>query len=192
MLQGGTLNPTFFGNYKLEKIQYLCYTSEYFTPCTNQKPLLKLNMEKELTELMQPIVDNCFDSLKESYEKKGYTVSLEKGKINTNINPEEIELIFNDYSLTRTKEDSIEYKTFSFKKNNNLFQILTFVNLIIDEEIKGDVDIIKYMENFNKFKFEFKLLDDGSNIYVLTDKLTKNKFQFAIRSNVLTNDRTYY
>ena len=39
-MQGGYSNPTNYAMYNDLKLQYLCYTSDHYIPCTVQQPLL--------------------------------------------------------------------------------------------------------------------------------------------------------
>jgi hypothetical protein len=68
--------------------------------------------------------------------------------------------------------------------NNNLYELISIANSIIEwEVIEGKADPRIYMALYNDFLIvERNHRDDGTNIYVLTDKNTEDKFQLASRS----------
>jgi len=102
-VQGGSLNPEHYFLYKNEKIEYLCYTEEYYKTCVMQQPMLKEHIESEIEKGITEEVNNCLDSLTESYEKKGYDVNLKKGKTKVELLPKRISVLFNSsLSLTKT------------------------------------------------------------------------------------------
>lgn len=183
-LQGGMMNPTFFTLYDEEKIRNLCYTAEYGVLCTIQEPQLKSTIELEITNAIKEKVDFCFNSLKESYQKKGYVFELEKGEEKTELLLKKIILKL-DYSLTLTKGESEKYDSFSIILNNNLYELQTLANNIIQFESNyGDSDVTMYMDYYPEFKIQKYLLGDGTKIYTVMDRKTENKFQFASRSLV--------
>lgn len=181
-VQGGSLNPEHYFTYNDEKIEYLCYTNEYYVPCIIQQPLLESHIESEIKNGIQNQVDSCFNSLKKSYEEKGYAVNLKPGETNVELLPDRILTRF-DYRVTLTKEETEEYKQFVMVLNNNLYELVSIANSIIEwEEAYGDADPTIYMTYYPDLKVDKNLRDDGTTIYVLTDRSGADKFQFASRS----------
>jgi len=69
--------------------------------------------------------------------------------------------------------------------NNNLYELIAIANSIIEwEATQGDADVRIYMAYYPNLKVEKNLRDDGTRIYIITDKNTGDKFQFASRSLV--------
>jgi len=181
-LQGGSINPIHYILYNNTKIEYLCYTNEYYIPCTVQQPMLKEHIELQITEDIDEAVDACFTSLKESYEKKGYDVNLKRGKKITELMPKKIIATFN-YSLTLTKGNTQTYDSFNIILNNNLYELTTIANDIIEwETTYGDAEVTTYMTYNHDLKAEKLMKNSGEKIYILTNRDTQNKFQFAVRS----------
>lgn len=183
-LHGGTLEPTSYYLYEDEKLQYLCLTNEYFLPCYNQKPLLKKEIEEELNEVLAPIVDSCFDSLKEVYVDSGYNTILKKGNFVLEVLPEKILLNFEGYELTTTKgQNSETYASFFIYKNSKLYELIRIADNIVSWEINvGKADIFSYMVLYHDLDVEKHIQEDGTNIYVLQYLNSGEKFQFASRS----------
>ena len=79
-LQGGSLNPEFYFTYENNKVQYLCYTNEYYSKCVVQPPILTQQyIESEIKDSISSDVSSCFDSLQQSYKNDGYVPSLKIG-----------------------------------------------------------------------------------------------------------------
>jgi hypothetical protein len=71
-----------------------------------------------------------------------------------------------------------------FLSNNNLFELVVIENSIIDwETTYGDAEVTTYMAYYPNLKVE-KKSGSGGKVYILTDRDTGNKFEFASRSQV--------
>ena len=183
-LSGGDLNPTFFSTFDGIKIKNLCYTSLYCTLCSVQEPQLSPHIEEEIKNNIEDKADECFDSLKTSYEKRGYDVNLKKEDINVKILPKKIATTLN-YTVTITKSDTQRYDNFVIALNNNLYELLAIANNIVELEANyGNSDVTIYMDLYPHLKVEKRLLSDGTKIYIASDRATENKFEFASRSLV--------
>jgi len=182
-LQGGSLDPAHYIMYNNDKIEYICYTGEYYKTCIVQQPMLKEHVESEIKNEIDDDVEACFDSMEKSYQKRGYDVSLKKGEKDVELLPKRIVATFN-YSLTLTKgEDSEKHDSFRVVMNNNLYELISIANSILEwEATHGDAETTVYMNYYHDLKVEKKKQSDGTTIYIITDRNTENKFQFASRS----------
>ena len=181
-LHGGSINPGHYILYDNTKIEYLCYTDEYYQTCVMQQPMLKQHIEEEIKNEIGNVANNCFDSLKESYEKKAYNVNLYKNSMNVELLPKRIVVNFNN-TLTITKDSTEIFDKFNVILNNNLYELVSIVNSILNWEARyGDSETTIYMNYYHDLKVEKKKQTDGSTIYILTDRNTLDKFQFASRS----------
>jgi len=91
--QGGSLTPTGFVLYNSNQISYLCYTSDYYSRCINQQPMLKYSVESEITDYIKPKVQQCIANLKQQYEQKGYQVESGVMKLQTTLQPYSIQVV---------------------------------------------------------------------------------------------------
>jgi len=181
-LQGGSVAPEHYLLYQDEKLEYLCYTNENYRTCVVQQPMLKSHIESEIEREISPVVNTCFEDLKESYEDQGYDVDIEVGDMVTELLPENIVTTLT-HKLTLTKGDTEIYESFRIVLDNNLYKLVSIANSIIDWEASyGDVDPSTYMSYYHGLKVEKLNQEEGSTLYILTDKDTENKFQFASRS----------
>ena len=185
-IQGGVINPVNSLLYNDTQVEYLCYTEEYYVPCVVQQPMLKTHIEKEIKDEINSDVESCFSSMKGSYEKKGYTVQLTSGEKKVELYPERIVSTF-DYSLTLTKgSDTQKYDSFIVVLNNNLYELVSIANNIIEwETLFGDAETTTYMTYYHDLKVEKNLRGNKGKIYVLTNRNTGDKFQFAIRGQIM-------
>ncbi|MFH0832002.1 MAG: hypothetical protein V1886_04030, partial [archaeon] len=87
---GGALNPKAYVTYGGEKISYLCYTSDYYSKCVNQQPLLKYNIESEITGYSLPKLQQCISELKVQLEKKGYSVTTGNLQLQATLQPKKV------------------------------------------------------------------------------------------------------
>ncbi len=184
-LQGGSIEPEHHILYQDEKIEYLCYTGEFFITCVIQQPLLKQSIESEIENGIREEVGNCFEALKESSIGSGYSVDLRTGPTSVELLPKRIVTSF-DYVLTLTKAETETHDSFSVILNNNLYELVGITNSILDLESRyGEAETTIYMNYYPDLKVEKLKQGDGTTIYVLTDRNDGNKFQFAVRSRVL-------
>jgi len=183
--QGGTIEPDFYFDYQGEKIEYLCYTAENYATCIVQQPLLKQHIESEIREDIAEEVETCFANLKANYENDGYSANLYQGKTVVELLPKRIVTKFENYVLTVTKGETARYDSFSVILNNNLYELTSIANSIIEWETKyGNAETTLYMNYYKDLKVEKNTQQDGTTIYILTDRNTEKKFQFASRSVV--------
>ncbi len=183
-LQGGTMTPSNYYTYGGSDIEYLCYTNENYSPCVMQQPLLQPSIENEIKNELQDNVRNCFDLMKESFESRGYTFELSSGQIYAELLPKRV-VLNADYKLRLSKEDSQVYDSFRVVVNNNLYELVGIANSILNWETNfGDAETTTYMDYYPNIKVEKKKQEDGSKVYILTERDGSGIFQFATRSYV--------
>ncbi len=182
--QGGSLDPVHYYLYLDEKIEYLCYTNEDYLTCVVQQPLLKQHIENEIKNAIKNKEDSCFAELRNSFQGQGYSVDLKEGNTSVELLPKRVVVTFNR-QLTLTKEDSETYEKLDVVLNNNLYELMSVANSIINMEVQfGDSETTVYMNYYHNLKVEKLKQGDGTKVYILTNRDTGNKFQFATRSKV--------
>ena len=180
--QGGSINPKNYFLYKDDKLELLCYTSEDYKLCTMQQPLLKQHIENEIKSEINDKVKTCFDKLQSDYQGKGYEVSLQRKNFSVELLPNKVSVVFN-YPLTLTKGDVKKYEQIRISLNNNLYELVGISNSILNTEATyGDSETTIYMTYYPWLKVEKLKQTYGETVYILTDRDSGNKFQFATRS----------
>lgn len=184
-VQGGSLNPENYILYEDNKVEYLCYTEEFYKTCTVQQPSLIPHIESEITKNIDGKVNSCFSSLKSSYERKGYSVTVTAGEKKIELAPQKIKATF-DYKVGMTKGDeSQRYDSFVVILNNNLYELASIAtNIVGFETLYGDAETTTYMTYYHNLKVEKFLRDSGTKVYRISDRNTGDEFQFASRSQV--------
>ncbi len=181
-LQGGSTNPEHFYLYQDNKLEYLCYTNENYKTCLVQQPMLKSHIESEIKNEISEEVNACLEDLESSFKEEGYSVNIEDGDVVVELLPERIVTTLT-HKLTLTRGDAKRYESFKIILNNNLYELISIADSIVDWEASyGDVDPSTYMGYYHGLKVEKLNQEDGSTVYILTDKDAENKFQFASRS----------
>ncbi len=184
-VQGGSFRPENYYIYQGNKVDYLCYTEENFKKCVMQKPFLKSSIEKELEDYLLPKVKRCIDSVKTSLEGKGYSVTLTNPESAVSLLPGSI--LIEVYTNLRIAKDNIEsYESIKIDVDSELNTMTAIASAILNWEARyGDSEIKDYMIYYPYLRVEKKKQGDGSTIYIITDKETKETFMFAVRSVAL-------
>jgi len=181
--QGGAIEPENYYLYEGHKVDYVCYTEEDFQKCVMQKPLLKNIIENELKNYIKSDVKECVESVKDSLEKKGSSVSLKEPVINVELVPDDV-LVNIELDLKITKGDASEaYKNIKTSVGSGLYEFVMVVSSIANLEAEyGDSEITSYMFNNHNLKVEKIKQGDETKIYVLTNRRSLEQFIFAVRS----------
>ena len=185
--QGGSLDPIEYAFYDKEKLQYLCYTPNYDESCARFPAFLIDSFQQEVSENIKLTVDSCFDALEESYKSKSYSTTLKKSssRVETKILLKEFRLELLNYELTVSKSSTEKHTSFNILMNSNLYELLDAASNILEDEVRlGEADKAQYMLNNLNLEITGPEYSDGTNIYIIKDKKTKETFQFASRSLV--------
>ena len=182
-LQGGSINPEHYYLYQDNKIEYLCYTSEYYVTCIMQQPMLKEHIENEISVGISEKAQQCLIELEKNYKSNGYQVELKNNLVEIELLPKRIVTKLNS-SLVLTKAgEKTRYDSINFAVTNNLYEMVAIANSILNMEARyGNSETTIYMDYYPDLKVEKFKQTDGATIYILTDRNTENKFQFASRS----------
>ncbi len=180
--RGGSINPQLGYMYSGTKVEYLCYTNQYYQTCSQQQPLLRQHIERELLEEIKPQARKCVESLKQNLKEKGYSVSSGKEDISISIVPDNIKIIINGLTAAKQQE-SVRYNKFEANFNSKIYSLIMLTSSILNWEARyGDSEITTYMAYYPNIRVEKLKQSDGTKIYKLQDRRTKDKFNFATRS----------
>jgi len=181
--KGGSINPVLFIDYKGEQVEYLCYTNEYYKTCIMQQPLLKQHVEYEINNYVEDDIKLCVESFKNEFEKRGYSVSVGKVSVSTNIVPDNVVVNIKAPVSIKKGEESLKYDNIKINIRSKIYNFLMIASSILNWEARyGDSDPLNFMVYYPNLKVEKLKQGDGSKIYILTDLITKDSFSFATRS----------
>ena len=179
-LQGGSLNPEGTYTYLGNEIEYLCYTNKNYQLCTVQRPFLQKHIEEEIQNAIKENADACFLALKENYDSGAI---LKSGTIQVDLLPGRILTTFSHEFTTNKKGSTTKYDEFKVVLNSGLYQLTSIADKIVDQETtRGEADVLTYMMLYRDLKIQKLKQTDDTKIYILENKNTKEKFQFASRS----------
>lgn len=183
MAQGGGINPENYYLYKDDKIEYICFTEKSFQKCVMQKPLLKESVENELTGYVQVPIKKCVNDVVSSLEGRGNDVSLKEPEIIVELVQGSV-LVDIDLDLKIVKgEDSQSYKNIKIDVSSKLYDFVIVAGLIANTEAEyGDSDTMPHMYRDKKLKVEKIKQGDETKVYILTDRESDDKFNFAVKS----------
>ncbi|MBI2047082.1 hypothetical protein HYT26_02890 [Candidatus Pacearchaeota archaeon] len=181
-LQGGGIEPENYVMYQGNKVEYLCYTNKYYQKCAMQRPLLKNYFEDSIASYAKGKVENCLGKYKADMEKRGYSVVTSDVNVGVEIVPKKIDVLVSS-PLTLTKESSKTFSSFSASVDSEMYNLIMVSSSILNWEARyGDSDPVAYMAYYPDLKVEKMKNSDGTTIYTLTQRETKEKFMFASRS----------
>lgn len=180
--RGGSISPAHAVTFGGEKIEYLCYTNEFYKTCVMQQPLLKQHVEYEIVNAIKPRIEGCITELKGQLEKRGYTVTSNRPDVSASIIPENININIK-LGMSVAKEKSVNYDVVTVSVKNRLYDLILISTSILNFEARlGDSDPLNYMFYYPDLKIQKLKQDDGTKIYILEDRETGQIFQFASRS----------
>jgi len=181
-VKGGFVNPEFTYTYKAEEIPFLCYTNLYYEPCVNQEPFLVSHFQDELLWAISEDIYSCFDNSLDDLRSQGYEVvtgdksaeiELEIGKVVVHLTA----------PVVLERESAKRFTEFEIEVNNPIYEILGIATSIVQFETSyGDSDVLTLMQFYPDYLIDKIKQSDGATIYVIEDKISGIKFQFASRS----------
>jgi len=178
----GFANPEFYYEYQSEKIGYLCYTNLYHQPCVVQKPFLVNHLSSELKKKTASDVVSCYENSLDELKAQGYEISSGTPDFEILFNPDQV--VYAIKAPTSViGSDSRNFEEFNVKINSPTYDILMIATSILQYEIAfGDSDVSSLMLYYPDFIIDKIKRSDGTTVYVIEDKQTQTKFQFASRS----------
>ncbi len=183
-VSGGFADPEFYYLYEDDKIGYLCYTNLYYKPCAVLKPFLKNHFEEQLEKVAKEKINKCYENSVAELKAKGYDVV--SGKVNSKIELKPKQVIVSvEAPISVSKQTTKKFRTFKIKINSPIYDMLMIATSILQYETKyGDSDVTSLMTLYPDFIIEKIKRGDGTTIYIIKNKESKTKFQFASRSFV--------
>ncbi len=179
--QGGSLEPKNYLLYQDNKVDYSCYTEDYYSKCVMQKPFLKQEIEQEIAAYIQPKVRECFQSMKSQLERGGSEVAVGNIKTEVSLVPNSI-IVTVRAPTTIKKQGAVSFNNFKTSVKSQIYDLVMLSSSISNYEARyGDSDTLTYMLYYPDIRVE-KIERDKGRVYILTHKPTEEKFMFASRS----------
>jgi hypothetical protein len=186
--QGGFKNPSNYLLYNGTKVSYLCHTSDYEKLCINKHPMLKQTIEKQIQNNLQANVEDCFNKLKENYDRDEYFA--EPTMFEIEIRNKRVHLFINKSIKIDLGRGDI--KTLDFFEITTPSPLLDFIKItgeIINQEVTCNcgietcnADRVQILRENRQFKIDKFMTSRDEEIYTLINIPTKKEFNFAIRN----------
>lgn len=181
-LQGGVIESQNYVLYKGNKVDYICYSENYYEKCIMQKPIIINTIRDELTKYSKPKIKSCLESIKSKYEKRGYIIGMKDPEISFDIVPDNV-LADVNANLVIEKDSVENYNSIKTGIKSKIYNFALIAGSISQWETRyGDSETMNYMLYYPSLKVEKKKQSEGSTIYILTDRDSDEKFYFASRS----------
>jgi hypothetical protein len=183
--QGGVIEPTNYYVYEGNKVEYLCYSANYYEKCTMQRPFVSQDIQKEIKAYITPKIKECMNNVKSSLERSGNVVNLGDVNVDVELVPGHIVMDVRS-GFTVSKGEVQSYKSIKVDKSSELYELAMISSSIMNWEARyGGSETLNYMLYYPQLKVEKKKQSDGTTIYILTNRDTNEKFMFASRSVAL-------
>ncbi len=183
--QGGDIEPEGSVMYKGKEITYLCYNANFYLPCINQRPMLIEHIEGEITDYIEPKVQECFTSLQQELEKRNYQVSLGSMNISTELQIKRVIVTINR-ELTITKnQETRNFEKLEAQVSSPIYDLAEIGNEIASQEAKYCYfNVNGFNSNYHDFEVRKDMTDD-SKIYAVKELTSGKEFKFATRGCVM-------
>lgn len=182
---GGDVNTGFSVMYKDINRSYLCYTSEFYKSCINQKPKLIEHIQDEITNYITPKISTCFDSLSTELDKR-YKVEMGDMSVNTILSPREV-LVNVDRKFKMTNgEDNREFDNYKVALVHPIYDLAKVAVEITNQEAQYcTFNTNGFMTIYPEYDITRFKTGNSDTMYIVKDRKTGEDFNFAIRSCVM-------
>jgi len=176
---GGLIKPQFTYQYKGEQFTYLCYTNKYYKTCTVQIPFPENTFQKQMKILIKDKINVCYSNAIDGLKSQGYSVAKGKLDYNVSVEPDGVAVKIK----APTVVGSQSFARFNVRINSKIYGMMMIATSIVQSEARyGDFDVSTMMQIYPNYIINKIKRADGTTVYIITNKLSKGKFQFASRS----------
>jgi len=187
--QGGYISPTNYRMYNSQRVSYLCYNYNYYTPCVNQEPVYFRHLEKEIESYIAPKLNECFSKLKENYETAGYTTNIAEDnemKVNITLKPKQLEIKVERKLEVLRGNETLRFEKADSKFDSPLYALArTAIEIINQEAVYCNFETVGYGLLYPEVKVTMTKLSEGPKIYMIQDKKTGKELNMAIRGCII-------
>jgi len=179
---GGEISPSQAISYQGSEWNYLCYQADFYQGCYNIHPMLEVQIEKEIEKDTQIEVQGCFNSMREDFENRGFSVGGGATTYSIDLLPGyvAINLIKN---IDISKEGvSQNFEDFNTKVPSPIYDLVQVSRDIVNSESRYcNFEYSGYMLLYPKYDIK-KISYDNNKLYSIIDRKSKFEFKFATRS----------
>jgi len=179
--KAGFVNPGLTYDYNGEEFTYLCYTNAYYETCTVQVPFLKNVFDEQMEVAIRDGVDSCYENSISDLKSQGYDVVGGVVDYDVLIEPGVVRVEID----APTSVGSQSFSRFNIGVNSPIYEMVMIATSILQSEATlGDAEVDSIMLYYPAYVANKIKRGDGTTVYILSNKILGNKFQFASRSLV--------
>lgn len=179
---GGEILPSLAISYQGKEWNYLCHSADYYLGCYNLHPMLESQIENQIIMDTSEDIKNCFDSMREEFEDRGYDVSGGATEYSIDLLPGYVDIKLNKQISVSNKESALEFDDFGFEIISSIYDLVEIARLVSNDESQFcNFEYNGYMLLYPQF--DIRRIDyRDSKLYRIKDRNTKEEFRMAIRS----------
>ena len=180
--QGGDLEVKGGIDYKGTMIPYLCYTSDWYNPCINQRPMLTEHIKQQINDYVETRVENCFQVVKKGLEGR-YNIEMGEMDFRTELYPRQIAIEINrDFKMTRG-EETRTFNTFKTGLNSPIYNLAeTAMEIANQQSYHCSFSEQGFMTFYRQYDIRKYWMENETRIYVIKEIPSNEDFIFATRS----------
>jgi len=179
---GGEILATRAIMYQGEEWNYLCYQADFYQGCYNIHPMLEMQIEKEIVTDTDAAVQDCFDTMREDFENRGFDVGGGPTEYSVNLLPGYVEInLAKNVDVSRDGA-SQSFEDFGTKIISPIYELVQIARDVVNSESQFcHFEYNGYMLLYPKY--DIRRIDySDSKIYRLIDRRSGAEFRFAVRS----------
>jgi len=179
---GGEILPTQAIMYKGEEWNYLCYQADYYQGCYNIHPMLELQIESEIVKDTSAAVQDCFDTVREDFEDRGYSVTGGTTQYSVDLLPGYVKVNLVKPIEVSRPGSSKSFEDFNTSVVSPIYDLVQVAREVVNSESQFcHFEYNGYMLLYPKY--DIRRIDySDSKIYRLIDRNSGAEFRFAVRS----------
>jgi len=185
-INGGDVNTGFSVMYNNINRSYLCYTTEYYKPCVNQRPKLIEHIQDEITNYIRPQISDCFDSLKSELDKRYESIEMGDMKVTTTLSPGEVLVNIDRKFKMSNGGNNKEFDNYKIAVVHPIYDLAKIAAEITNQEAQYcSFDTAGFMTIYPQYDITKFKTGNSDTMYIVKDRKTLEEFNFAIRGCVM-------
>ena len=179
---GGEILATRAIMYQGEEWNYLCYQADFYQGCYNIHPMLEMQIEREIVTDTDAAVQDCFDTMREDFENRGFDVGGGATEYSINLLPGYVEINLAKKVDVSRDGASQSFEDFETRVISPIYDLVQIARDVVNSESQFcHFEYNGYMLLYPKY--DIRRIDySDSKIYRLIDRVSGAEFRFAVRS----------
>ena len=182
LFNGGEIVPSQAISYQGDEWNYLCYQADFYQGCYNIHPMLEAQIEKEIVKDTQVKVQDCFDSVREDFENRGFDVQGGATAYSVDLLPGYVAINLKKKIDVSRGGVAESFENFDTKVLSSIYNLVRIARDVVNSESQFcHFEYNGYMLLYPQY--DIRRIDySDSKIYRLIDRRSEEEFRFAVRS----------